>query len=187
MSATTKIIIGALATAILAYIFYQPMGFGARCAAGATPPIVAPPIDTGAAKVATPAPAAVVNCQASVDGIIKGKTINFANGSATLAADSTSLIDTLATSLKGCEGTVVEIAGHTDARGGDAANQALSERRAKAVETALTGRGVPAARMTAKGYGETRLVDPAVSAAADARNRRIEFTVSSSPAAPAAQ
>jgi OmpA-OmpF porin, OOP family len=186
MSATLKILFGALATAILAFVLYGPLGFGARCAANAGAVVPATPaVETGAANVATPA--AVVNCQATVDGIIKGKTINFANGSATLAASSTVLIDELAKSLKDCEGTTVEVAGHTDARGADAPNLALSERRAAAVSAALTAKGVPAARLTSKGYGETKLLDPAVTAEADAKNRRIEFTVATAAAAPAAQ
>ncbi len=181
MSATTKIIIGALVTTLFAWFLYGPMGLGARCTTPALAMPAAPP-----AVVATPA--AVASCQSNVDAVVKGKTINFANGAATLAPASVGLIDALAKSLKDCNGTVVEIAGHTDARGNDAANQALSERRAKAVETALAERGVPAANMTAKGYGETKLLDTATTAEADAKNRRIEFTVAAAAAAaPAAQ
>ncbi len=186
MSATTKIIIGALVTTVLAWFLYGPMGLGARCAVPAVAAITPSPVDVAPAPVATPA--AVASCQSNVDAVVKGKTINFANAAASLSPDSIALIDALAASLKDCAGTVVEIAGHTDARGNDAANQALSERRAQTVEAALAARGVAAASMIAKGYGETRPVEIATTAAADAKNRRIEFTISSAiTATPAAQ
>jgi OOP family OmpA-OmpF porin len=47
-----------------------------------------------------------------------------------------------------------EVAGHTDSTGAEAYNQGLSERRADSVMNWLTSNGVPASRLTAKGYGE---------------------------------
>ena len=52
----------------------------------------------------------------------------------------------------------VRIAGHTDRLGSDAYNQALSERRAAAVRDYLAGKGIPADRITSKGFGKTRPV-----------------------------
>lgn len=77
----------------------------------------------------------------------------------------------------------VEVVGHTDAKGDDAYNQTLSERRAQAVVAWLGGRGVPAARLTAVGRGEAAPV--AENAAADGsdnpagrqQNRRVEIVV----------
>jgi outer membrane protein OmpA-like peptidoglycan-associated protein len=52
------------------------------------------------------------------------------------------------------------VAGHTDARGEDAYNSALSERRAQAVLAHLTGEfGIDAARLEFKGFGESELKD----------------------------
>ena len=82
------------------------------------------------------------------------------------------------------------MAGHNDKTGGDDANMRLSEERANAVVAALTERGVPVERLAPKGFGETKLVDAAMTPAALAKNRRIEFRVASSvapAAAPAAQ
>lgn len=50
----------------------------------------------------------------------------------------------------------IELQGHTDAQGDDKANMALSDNRAKAVMNYLIEKGVPANRLTAKGYGETK-------------------------------
>ena len=64
--------------------------------------------------------------------------------------------------------------GHTDARGGQDFNQALSQRRAQAVVEFLKDLGVEEARLQAKGYGESkpRSDDPFA-----AINRRVEATI----------
>jgi outer membrane protein OmpA-like peptidoglycan-associated protein len=49
----------------------------------------------------------------------------------------------------------IEIAGYTDSKGTDAYNLKLSEDRALAVVTYLTGKGINKERMVSKGYGET--------------------------------
>jgi OmpA-OmpF porin, OOP family len=184
MNPIPKILLGGLATAVLAWVLHGPMGFGARCANGAAPAAEVAATLPAAPEVAATAEA-VADCQTKVNAAIAGKTINFATGGAGIAADSQALIDTIAADLKDCGGTAVEVQGHTDASGGDAANQALSERRANAVSQALVAKGVPTARLSAKGYGETAPLDPANTPAAYAKNRRIEFKVAATGAAAA--
>ena len=53
------------------------------------------------------------------------------------------------------------------------------------VAKALVERGIPANRLVAKGYGESKPLEAAMTSAANAKNRRIEFHVATS-AAPAA-
>jgi OmpA-OmpF porin, OOP family len=147
--------------------------------------------DDGAAAAApaeAPATAeAVANCQTTVDAAIAGQTIQFDRGSAVISASSNALLDALGTTLAPCEGTTVEVSGHTDPSGTPGTNQTLSEARAQAVVTALTGRNVPAARLTARGYGSSQPKVEGRGREADAANRRIEFRVSASgAAAPAA-
>ncbi len=187
MSSTIKILLGAIATAIFAWLLHGALGYGAKCKPAAAVPAAE---ETAAAPVAatTPAeepakPEEVKNCQADVDAIIKGKTINFATSGSAIAADSIPLIDSLGKALAECEGVVVEVSGHTDPRGDDAANQKLSEARANSVVKALTERKVPAGRMKAVGYGETKLLDSSGTPAADAKNRRIDFGVAAAGAA----
>jgi OOP family OmpA-OmpF porin len=67
------------------------------------------------------------------------------------------------------------IAGHTDSQAGDAYNLELSLRRAQAVAQWLVRGGVDAARLDAKGFGETRPVADNASAAGRALNRRVEI------------
>jgi len=73
---------------------------------------------------------------------------------------------------------LVEIQGHTDNVGKKAANQLLSENRAKAVREYLINKGIDEKRMTSNGYGDTKPVLPNTTAANKAKNRRVEFVVS---------
>ncbi len=146
-------------------------------------------LDDGTATAAAPAtedkgpPATaeqVKDCQADVDAVIKGKTIQFDTASATIKAESQGLIDALAKALSDCQGTQVEVAGHTDQRGDDARNMRLSEERANSVVQALVAKGIPADRLLPKGYGETKPLG-----SDDTANRRIEFAVAAKGAATA--
>jgi peptidoglycan-associated lipoprotein len=53
----------------------------------------------------------------------------------------------------------VEIGSHTDSRGRTEYNDDLSRGRANSVVAYLVGKGIPAARMEARGYGERRLLN----------------------------
>ena len=75
--------------------------------------------------------------------------------------------------------TNVVIEGHTDSRGSDAYNQALSERRANAVRDELVNEnGIAAERVSTVGYGESRPVSSNDTDAGRAQNRRIEAVIS---------
>lgn len=184
-----RFLIGAAATAALAGLGYVLTGGYPQAPAV---PAAPPPPDVATAPAVAPAaetPATaeqITSCQTTVDGVIKGKTIEFDSSAATIKPESQPLIDALATALAPCAGTLVEVQGHTDLTGDDAANMKLSQDRAAAVVAALTARNVPAARLSAKGYGETRPLRPGRSPAALAANRRIEFAVGAAGAAPAA-
>ncbi len=71
----------------------------------------------------------------------------------------------------------ITIEGHTDSRASTAYNQALSERRANSVRTYLIGKGVPAEKLKAIGYGESRLKVEETSPETLLINRRVEFKV----------
>lgn len=158
-------------------------GAGADVATGDGAPEDDAAAPEAAAPEAAPATAETVSeCQGNVDGLLDGKTIEFRLGSAFVASASQGLLDDIATALKPCTGTVVEIGGHTDASGSAEVNTSLSQERADRVRAALVERGVPEAQLTAKGYGPSQLKNTANPRAAE--NRRIEFGVASSAAAP---
>lgn len=119
---------------------------------------------------------AVADCQAGVDTIMEGQTINFKSGSAYIGDDSTALVKKLAESLTACDGMTVAVGGHTDATGSAEANQILSQERADRVAAALAKNGVDAARVSATGFGSAQPKVPGDGA--NEANRRIEFTLS---------
>ncbi len=119
----------------------------------------------------------VAACGKAFTDTMAGRTINFASGKATISADSSALLGALTGIATACKAHNIEIGGHTDAQGEEAANQTLSQARADAVKAFWVEKGVPAVGLSAVGYGETKLLDTAEGAAADAKNRRTEFTV----------
>ena len=69
----------------------------------------------------------------------------------------------------------ITVSGHTDARGTEAYNQELSERRARAVVDYLVGAGLSADLFTVQGLGKSQLLDPGNSEEAHIKNRRVEL------------
>jgi outer membrane protein OmpA-like peptidoglycan-associated protein len=70
------------------------------------------------------------------------------------------------------------IEGNTDSVGGDAMNQELSERRAKAVLDYLSQQNIPVTSMTSQGFGKTQPVATNDTAEGRQQNRRVEMIVS---------
>ena len=97
--------------------------------------------------------------------------------SASIDPDSAGLLDRLIETALRCPTANIEVAGHTDSDGEDAANQALSEKRAQAVADYLVKAGLPANRFTAVGYGSAQPIASNDTEDGKAQNRRIEFTV----------
>ncbi len=72
----------------------------------------------------------------------------------------------------------VTVAGNTDTSGGSAYNQALSERRARAVRDALIANGVAADRISLEAYGETNPAKPTPDGVREPLNRRSDVVIS---------
>jgi outer membrane protein OmpA-like peptidoglycan-associated protein len=71
----------------------------------------------------------------------------------------------------------VRIEGHTDDVGSAQKNHDLSQQRAEAVREYLIERGIEPDRLQAVGYGNTRPLDTHKTAAARAKNRRVDFII----------
>lgn len=103
--------------------------------------------------------------------------IYFNSGSAVLLDASEPMLRQVAEVVKAGPAGQLTVEGHTDNIGSAPYNQDLSERRANAVRNALVMRyGVPAARLSAKGYGLTRPVEDNATPEGRARNRRVELS-----------
>jgi outer membrane protein OmpA-like peptidoglycan-associated protein len=68
-----------------------------------------------------------------------------------------------------------EVSGHTDNIGAPAYNLKLSDARAAAVKTWLVQQGVAPARITSRGYGDTRPLAPNTTDENRFKNRRVEL------------
>lgn len=73
--------------------------------------------------------------------------------------DAAERLDIVVTLMKDNPGISVELGSHTDSRGNDDYNQQLSQRRAAAAVAYIISEGVENTRITARGYGESQLVN----------------------------
>jgi len=90
--------------------------------------------------------------------------INFDYNSANISARSLSSVQALGRALSNpdLKGSTFIVAGHTDAAGGDAYNQDLSERRADSIKRYLVDKfGIAGSDLVTVGYGKTKLKDTA--------------------------
>ena len=87
-------------------------------------------------------------------------------------------LDTLVQTLVDNPKISIELSSHTDQRGKDAYNLKLSQQRAQAAVDYIVSKGIDKARITARGYGETRPIVAAPKSEEEyQRNRRTEFKV----------
>lgn len=105
------------------------------------------------------------------------RNIFFNTASYELLPTSNAELDKLVKLMKANPTLRIELGGHTDNVGADAANLTLSQQRANAVRDHVVAQGVDGARITAKGYGETNPVATNDTEAGRALNRRTEVTV----------
>ena len=90
--------------------------------------------------------------------------INFDYNSANISAKSLPSVQALGRALSNpdLKGSTFIVAGHTDAAGGDAYNQELSERRADSIKRYLVDKfAIAGSDLVTVGYGKTKLKDPA--------------------------
>jgi OOP family OmpA-OmpF porin len=105
--------------------------------------------------------------------------VNFDFDKAEIRPDAAVILDEAASllseALADCPDRRVSVEGYTDATGPDDYNLRLSERRANSVMEYLVGNGVPAPRLSAKGFGETSPIAPNETREGRALNRRVEL------------
>jgi outer membrane protein OmpA-like peptidoglycan-associated protein len=124
------------------------------------PPVEAPKAEALKAEVGK----AIV-----LDGVV------FQVGKANVSASSDSILARALKTFLENPTIEVEIRGYTDNVGDAKKNLKLSQNRANAVKSWLVKRGVPATRITSKGYGSADPVAPNTTSEGRAQNRRIEF------------
>lgn len=130
--------------------------------------------DTDGCPDEKPAPKVVVTCER----FELNESVYFDLGKSTIQARSFALLDKVAEALnENPHVKQIRVEGHTDNQGRDASNMTLSNARAKAVRAYLIGKGVAAARLVSKGYGETTPIATNDTEQGRAQNRRVDFVI----------
>lgn len=101
--------------------------------------------------------------------------INFAYNKADIKPESMGTLNMIVKIMKDNPELKFEVGGYTDIDGDDSYNLKLSQQRADAVKLQLVSMGIDAARLAAKGYGETKPIGNNLTPEGKANNRRVEF------------
>ncbi|PIF32798.1 WD40 repeat protein [Flavobacterium sp. 9] len=103
-------------------------------------------------------------------------------GKATIKKTSEPQLQKIVDMLKQYPSIKLDIRSHTDSRSSTESNQILSDKRAESTKNWLIQKGIDASRLTAKGYGETQLVNKCADGVKcteqeHQQNRRSEFII----------
>ena len=131
------------------------------------PPPPAPPV--AQAPPPPPPPAAKRKI------VLRG--VNFDFNKYNIRPDAVPILEQACRTLKDDPSINVQCQGYTDAIGSDQYNLRLSDRRANAVREWLAKCGIPASRLTARGFGKSNPVASNATAEGRAQNRRTELVV----------
>jgi OOP family OmpA-OmpF porin len=110
-------------------------------------------------------------------GVIEG--IYFDTAKDTIKPKSRKKLDEAVEVLKEYPDLTIEVSGHTDSVGKNEYNADLSRRRAESVKKYLVDHGIDTSRITTRGAGSTEPIDTNNTKEGRAKNRRIEFRVTS--------
>ena len=145
---------------------------GAKPAPAKPAPAPTPATPATPAKPTPPAKPAPASVKQAV--VIQADAL-FDFDKSVLRPDGRQSIDGALGKLKGVDVEMVIATGHTDSVGSDAYNQKLSERRAAAVKDYLVSKGIPAAKITTIGKGESQPVATNKTAEGRQKNRRVDI------------
>jgi outer membrane protein OmpA-like peptidoglycan-associated protein len=144
---------------------------------GATGAIIGKQMDKQAAEIENSVP------DAKVERVGEGIIVEFSSNvlfdfdRAELQSGSRATLDKLVAVLNKYPDTDIELQGHTDDSGPEKYNQDLSERRARAVDSYLSQKGIPDKRIKIRGFGESIPKYDNATASGRAQNRRVEFLI----------
>jgi outer membrane protein OmpA-like peptidoglycan-associated protein/tetratricopeptide (TPR) repeat protein len=112
-----------------------------------------------------------------IGGKVVLKNVFFDTDKFDLKDESKAELNKLVALLKAQPKVKAEIGGHTDNTGNKQKNITLSQNRAKAVYDYLVTNGIDAARLTYKGYGDSKPVATNATEEGRHQNRRTEFVI----------
>jgi len=108
---------------------------------------------------------------------IQLRNVFFAFGKSDILPESNDELNKVVNFMKSNPSVEIEVSGHTDNKGADDFNMKLSQDRANSVKNYLVSNGVADARITSKGYGESKPIATNSTEYGREQNRRVEFTI----------
>ena len=111
--------------------------------------------------------------QEKISSLLKNSKINFKRNSGKIRKNGKKVLDEISRLLKGKKNILIEVQGHTDAGGKEKVNLWISQARANGVKKYLIKKGIKADIITAKGFGEQKLLLPKTPYSPS--NRRVEI------------
>lgn len=180
-------VVGAASGAVIGGVLGNNIGKGGNAPAGAVlggiiggvaGNVIGNKMDKQAKEIKQTLPGAEVErVNEGIKVTLPENMVNFAFDSSDLTASARANLDKLAQVLKNNLDTNINIYGHTDSKGTDQYNQALSERRANSVRSYLISKGISGSRMFSMGVGEAEPRASNDTDAGRAENRRVEFAI----------
>jgi outer membrane protein OmpA-like peptidoglycan-associated protein len=118
----------------------------------------------------------------SINNMVIKERVYFNSNDATLLPQAQRTLDEVINVMENVTEISIELSSHTDSKGSDEYNMALSKRRAKAAVDYILAHGIAPIRISGVGYGETQLVNRCANGVEcsdeeHAQNRRLEFKV----------
>jgi peptidoglycan-associated lipoprotein len=169
MTPSQKLIASVLGIALTA------TGCGRKEVAEVPAPVAEAPVST---PVSAPSPTPVDRLDPASDTRrVLEERIHFALDRSDLSPAARAILAAKVEILRSSPGLTLRIDGHTDERGSDEYNLALSKRRAAEAKRFLVSQGIDVSRLESIGYGEEHPYDNASTEAAWAMNRRAGFQV----------
>lgn len=179
--------IGAAAGAILGGVLGNNIGKGKNAPAGAVlggiiggvaGNVIGNKMDKQAREIKETLPGAEVErVGEGIKVTMNENIVNFAFNSSDITSVGKANLDKLAEVLVKNPDTNINIYGHTDSKGTDEYNLALSQRRAASVKNYLVSKGIASARLIPMGMGEKEPIASNETDEGRAQNRRVEFAI----------
>lgn len=114
-------------------------------------------------------------CEQLMSQVLQHGIVMFSESNAELGTGGLAMLDEIVEIAVDCPSLSISVTGHTDNRGNEAANRALSQARAESVVAYLTEHGIDPGRLYASGAGSDKPIASNEDAAGRRVNRRIEF------------
>jgi outer membrane protein OmpA-like peptidoglycan-associated protein/opacity protein-like surface antigen len=93
-----------------------------------------------------------------------------------ITPEAATILNNAVSAYANCGSAAVMLAGHADRSGSSSYNVGLSQRRADAVRSYMSARGVPDTRISSEAFGESQPRVPTADGVRELQNRRVEIT-----------